>query len=840
MKRIACLLLVISVLVSVVSVSAAEEKTVVDFVLVLDCSGSMLKYDPNHLAATACKSFIDMIPIQDARVSVITFGYGGGGFDFKTFNVTYDKNLVHQIAPLTGEMTVEQKVALQEKITAAAKKDGDNTPVGQALAAAVETLISGGSTDGNACVILLSDGGLTSPIAYQESENLVDSAAKKAKEHEWPIYCIELDYRNSNDGETKENRQRLNRICELSGAGKDGRTKVSSSDEVWDAFWKIFQKFTEPVGAEHEELKIGEDGTVEKHFTVPELASETNVIIYGKSVDAVELINKTQNTSVKFTSSKADKKYIVNVDPNYFAVKVVCPESGEWIAKVYGDKNATVDAYSHHVREMALDIVASPDGSERLTKNDTIKIQSYFSYGETDLTNNVFYTQNKASLLVVSQDGTKYEFEMTGETNGYHYELPVNAVPSGKFTVQVVLKNDMFRNGEKVSDPITFVSENLPLTLNPNAAPLSLEGYVNGTFADVDLTTIYNNPDGDPVEYVLTCNSDRTVSFEILDTEYDLMKIATGMVPGTYQVQIEAKDPDMTEPLVFNGLTLTVENRSIECEKIKTQKVWVDYYSNFLMRQDPDNLILDIDLNDYFTDPDGVELTYSAVTADVPGLVQASMNGSVLHVEPLEKGDVVLKTTVSDGVETIEAEIKIEVVSGKSVYWQTHWIFWAMAFGAILAAILFALYVKSKTYMKGSWMLTVQQNYNTISSEVGMPVRNMSVVKKAKSKPFLMKDLINEYMVFMQDQGNLKNEAVTFLNLPEVKNIKFKGVFGKIGFVFLNQAGSDKVEVEYNGQLKSGVKKFRVNGGEIRVTLKRTSEMGYDETLSFFFKCTGK
>lgn len=841
MKKIACLLLAVCLLVSVVPAASAEEKTVVDFVLVLDCSGTMLKNDPNQLAATACKSFVDLIPIQDARVSVITFGYGGGGFNFNTFKVTYDKNLVHQIMPLTGQMTVEQKMELQNKITAAAKKDGDNTPVGQALAAAVETLISGGSSDGNACVILLSDGGLTSPIAYQESENLVTSASKKAKEHEWPIYCIELDYRNTNDSSTKENRQRLNRICELSGAGKDGRTKVNNPEEVWNAFWKIFQKFTEPVDAEHESLVIGNDGTVEKHFTVPELASETNVIIYGKSVDAVELINKSQNTSVKFTSSKADKKYIVNVDPSYFAVKVICPEPGEWVAKVYGDKNAKVDAYSHHVREMALQIVASPNGSERLTKNDTIKIQSFFSYGGVDQTNNLFYTQNPASLVVTSHDGSKYEFAMEGQTNGYHYELPVSAIPSGNFTVQVVLRHNMFRNGEKVSDPINFVSENLPLTLNPNAGALALEGYVNGTFADVDMTAIFDNPDGDPVEYVLSCASDRTVEFSANITEHDMMQIAAGLVPGTYQMQIAATDPDMTEPLVYSGLTLTVVNREMEVQEIERQKVWVDYYSNFLMRQDVGNTVLDIDLNQYITDPDGVKLVFGDVSASEEGLVDASISeAGILHVEPLQKGELVLKTTVSDQVDTIDVEIEVKVVSGKAEYWRTHWFYWAMVFGAILAAILFCLYVKSKTSMKGSWMVTITKDYASISTEVGMSVRSMRVVKNAKSKPFAMKDLVNEFMAYMNDQADLKNKTVTFLNTPEAQAIKFKGIFKGVGFIIQDIPTGENVEIEHNGQIKTGTKKFRVSGGELRVTLKRATEMGFTENLSIYFKNTGK
>ena len=844
LKRISCLLLALCLLASVVMpAQAAEEKTVVDFVLVLDCSNTMNRYDPEHLAATACKMFIDMIPIQDARVSVITFGYTGGGFDFKTFKVDYDKNLIHQIAPLTGNMTAEQKAELQEKITAAAKKKGDNTPVGQALAAAVETLINGGSSDGNACVILLSDGGLTSPIAFNESIQLVDAAAKKASEHEWPIYCIELDFQNLNDSKTKENRTRLNRICELSGAGQDGRTDVKSPEDVWNAFWRIFEKFTDPVDPEYQELVIGADGTVEKTFQVPDLASETNIIIQGGGVTAVELTNKTQNTSVKFTESKAEKKYIVNVDPSYFSVKIVCPESGEWVAKVYGNANAKVDAYSHHVREMNLAIVASPDGSERLTKNDKIKFQSYFTYGGVDQHNLLFYGQSPANLVVTSQDGTVKEYVMDADTNGYKFELPVSDIPSGTFTAQVILKHDMFRNGETVSDPITFTSENLPLTLRPDAGPISLEANVNGTFEALDMYRIYDNPDGDPVSYELTCTSDPTVKF---DANHDnnnpnVLHITTGLVPGTYQIRVGAKDPDMTEPLFYDQLTLVVKNTPIDTLKeLERQRLWSDYYDNFLIRQNPDKTVLDIDLSEYFVDPDGVPLEYSAVTADQAGLVDASISNGVLHVEPLEEGDVVLTFSVSDKVEPINAELEIKVVSGKSEYWRTHWIYWAMAVAAIVAAVLICLYIRSHTFMKGSWMVTITKEYNSISSEVGLPARNLSVVKRAKNKPFLMKDLVNEFIPYMNDQFNLKNELVNFLSTPEANAIKFKGIFKGLGFVVMDIPTGGKVEIEYNNQIKSGVKKFRVSGGDLRVTLKRDTDMGFSETMSIYFKNTGK
>ena len=84
-RRLLCLTLAALVLASCLTMTAfaadpqdSEENGIVDFVLVLDCSGSLNVTDPSHLCATACKMFVDMVPLENARISVIAFGYDGG------------------------------------------------------------------------------------------------------------------------------------------------------------------------------------------------------------------------------------------------------------------------------------------------------------------------------------------------------------------------------------------------------------------------------------------------------------------------------------------------------------------------------------------------------------------------------------------------------------------------------------------------------------------------------------------------------------------------------------------------------------------------------------------
>jgi hypothetical protein len=54
-----------------------EEEPPKDIVLLLDCSESLGFNDPKNLRLEACKSFIDTLPTENARISVIAFGYEG-------------------------------------------------------------------------------------------------------------------------------------------------------------------------------------------------------------------------------------------------------------------------------------------------------------------------------------------------------------------------------------------------------------------------------------------------------------------------------------------------------------------------------------------------------------------------------------------------------------------------------------------------------------------------------------------------------------------------------------------------------------------------------------------
>ena len=792
MKKLACLMMVLCLLLTLVPVkaSASEDAKTTDFVLILDCSGSMAKNDRKGLTADACKKFMDLLPIENARIGVIAYGYSGKSYDYEYFTVQYDANLIQVLSGLSGAMDEDAVDALKASIESVTTKERGSNPtsaIGQALAAGVDMLLKGGATDGNACLILFSDGGSTSAIAYGESNSLAVSVPKKAKEHDWPIFCIELDYEGTNETSSKEgreNRKRLTDICVNSGAGAEGRMKVSDPADVAEALLKIFDRYMDVSDdGFNDDMKLDENGVAVRDFDVPELSSELNIIVSSEAVDYLELITpKGVSRKISSDSNDGDWRSIVE-EGSYISVKVLRPEAGTWTVKAYGDPNASIHGYGRPIRELNMQLIGSPASGTRVTKNDKISLQSYFVYGGGGLNSSGFYADNPAEVEVVSYDAAMNiksvkSFPMTGDSSGYYLDLGVNKIPSGTFTVQVVLKHDMFRSGEQRSNILTYTSENLPLE-HDESQNIDRSGKVNADLEVIDLTKVFPNPDGDPVEYVLECVNDRNATFEHPIDDNDYMVIKTGLNVGTYEMQIKATDPDMTTPLVHD-FVVTVTDTPIEEKKIPKQELWSDAFSF----QDAGPMELNLDLNEYFVDPDGVPLTYGEISADAAGLVNATMNGSVIHAEPVNKGlegEVMLIVTVDDGISTISAEI-----------------------------IIIVLY--KNTLVKGVWRITMtnENGESCSASDVNIPV----LTGCGKKRQFKLVNLTAELAMYMQGSAKPGTEYMDYFTGGAAK-IALKGVtFGK-GASVKNVPSDGSVSVTVNGlekknpSISSGILTFR-------------------------------
>ena len=299
-RRLLCLTLAALVLASCLTMTAfaadpqdSEENGIVDFVLVLDCSGSLNVTDPSHLCATACKMFVDMVPLENARISVIAFGYDGGT-QYTLKNMSIDNPLdlkkVYLVSDMVEASAIKDKNALKQQVTDATSKSGTNTPLGTALLSAVDLLENNGASDKNACVILLTDGRIAAQQNRYDDKDNAHTAAKTAASHDWPVYTMHL-----NDGERygagSEETTLMRQIAEESGAGEDGYTPLTSFQEgnaaVARAFMNIFNRFMFGGNGNIITKTADAQGDVTCDFEVPELTSETTVIVSGASLKSV-------------------------------------------------------------------------------------------------------------------------------------------------------------------------------------------------------------------------------------------------------------------------------------------------------------------------------------------------------------------------------------------------------------------------------------------------------------------------------------------------------------------------------------------------------------------------
>lgn len=689
-KRIMLFAIVMALMLGMLTVSAAAddagayEEMPDNFVILLDCSRSLETNDPQNLCLQACKNFVDKLPSQNAKVSVVAFGYRDG--EAYTYSADYgisahDKNseLIHTIIPLgdlnSTEATSEYK-AIVESTNANNRGNSKTwTPISYAIAASVDMLEKASVQDGKACIILVSDG-VNEPYGIGNAEGgysmvwddrLVESASLKAGNHQWTIYSIALNYGNKDAVETRKAASYLDKICANSGARNVGVIACEKPIDVHVAFQRIFRDFYRLAQKDPTVIKL--PGSYS--FQIPELTSEACVDIFSEdtttNIESVKLVNVTDGTETWINKNVDDSNLVAVIEEgSYYSVKMFCPKAGEWKVEVYGDNDARVLVSSTEIKEMGLKMQTTPsDLSTAMNKGDSISVDSFFYYRTIELRNHEFYLTHKAKLLVTQGNKTVKEYEMDASTSGYHCDLSLRDLSGGSYKLQVLLEDVMFRDGKKYSNAEEFKIENKPLTV-ASTQKMSFDAYVNATVGPIDLNNIFNNPDGDPISCTVRCVNERSAEFQTtLDNGY--LSINTGFKPGAYTLEIDAKDPDMKNPVSYKSIELNITNRPPEQrEKLGKQTLLVNTYP--FHKTDMKQLALSLD--DYFTDPDGVALTYTASVDS--NCVELLQNGASIQLTPKEVGTCTVSLTASDGIEELSTSFEVKVEDGKAFYWKQY------------------------------------------------------------------------------------------------------------------------------------------------------------------------
>lgn len=145
----------------------------------------------------------------------------------------------------------------------------------------------------------------------------------------------------------------------------------------------------------------------------------------------------------------------------------------------------------------------------------------------------------------------------------------------------------------------------------------------------VDVAAYFTDPEGDTLTYSAVSSSVANASVAVSGSTVTV----TGVAAGSAVVTVTARDPEgLTAEQAF---PVTVPNRApVAVGAIEDLDVFVDS-------------VAEVDVAGYFTDPDGDELAYRAVSSDTT-LAAVTVSGSVVAVTGRAVGSVTVTVTAQD------------------------------------------------------------------------------------------------------------------------------------------------------------------------------------------------
>ncbi len=449
-------------------ISGSDEVQDINFVLLMDCSGSMGKSDEKKLYQSAARMFTDMLPTEGAKLAVVGFGsdYGDEAYPMALQGSSALQNrLVKVFYPLSSVESKESREAAKAAINTATESiEGTTyTPIGYALTAAVDILVQGGAADHQGAIILLSDGRVT---GQSDSYNggwdyySIDAAADAANSHKWPIYCMELneDGVNNDLSSSEGNLGRYQMRENIPARTGTEPVELSQATQAESSFADIFSRYYDTIPT------IGyqaiQNGQAAMDFFVEEMVAETSLTLIGETgqLEYLELKHPDgtmERLDIGTAAEQAEDREI-SFEDRYIIIKLLTPENGDWQIIAHGPDGIELGLYAVSIRELNLHLTdndpAIVDGE--IGVGSTIDFNAQFIYHNTPYYSPTIYSKLAARLEVNGPNGKKY-YIMEGTEEGYKYTLNFNR--EGEYTVRAVVHDDIFRTEDRYSEAFLYV-----------------------------------------------------------------------------------------------------------------------------------------------------------------------------------------------------------------------------------------------------------------------------------------------------------------------------------------------------------------------------------------------
>lgn len=294
-----------------------------------------------------------------------------------------------------------------------------------------------------------------------------------------------------------------------------------------------------------------------------------------------------------------------------------------------GDARCDIGALERAASANAPPTVDNPIDVRTLQSNDdqiTIDLSTVFSDPENGPLTYSAVSSNPASVLA--------------STSGA--QLIITPVADGVVTVDVTATDQL---GATATDSLTVIVANQAPVID-NAIPnQSLSA--NGSPQSFDLSTVFSDPDNDPLTFTVESDNPAVVTAAI---DGNLLTISPGQ-DGNATISVTATDDLNAAATDQFDVNVEVGNQPPNI---------ISPISDQTERAGGDAVTFDLSM--VFADPDKDALTFTATSSD-PQVVTAELQGSSLTLTPVAKGNVSIDVTASDPSEAAVTDTLVFVVT---------------------------------------------------------------------------------------------------------------------------------------------------------------------------------
>lgn len=770
-----------------------QEGKTVDFVLVLDCSGSMNQSDPWKMSVSAARMFVDLLPVENTRIAVVGFGPDWGE---ESYVLDYDretKTLSKAAFPLEHVSSRKEKDQVKNAVSSVVNENRGTsyTSIGYGLLTAIDMLDKGQAKDDSACIVLVSDGRVTETEQTAKKDEYIDkkekitlfhsieNAIEKAKGRNWPVYCLELNYDNLTPAKSWLRQRAVTQIPRITNGTGGERIEVTSPQDIDAAFAKIFSRFFEVDEFDKEWPKEGVLDHCER-FTVEEMTAEINITISGMHTDQVtslEITDPKGNSKIYTKSETTDSRDIVFEREQYLMAKLIRPMAGEWSVTARGTNGISIKIMVIPVRELNLRLSTQQALEEILPKGKSVDFTASFIYNGGAYSSDRFYVDNPAYLEIVE---TNEKFPMESGTDNYKGTVVFH--DAGQYTVRACVESGYFRNDRKESQEFRFEIENLGIENIGEIPDISMG--INDT-KDIDCKQYFSSLDDDEMYYQLKVAQTSELAGEF--SESGILTLKSGTKAGEFDLVICANDGEM-ENDAEQPFKVTIGNQPAQILGSEAINIRVSYG-----KENPPSWLLkvlgvdltsraEIKVDEHFKDEDGIPLIYSIEGLSSDSVVevndQTEKTGKIF-IEGRKRGETtfhIIAVDRSDPSIILDKEIHVESVSMGGYIWEgIKWKVTGLGVVIFVMSALILLTVGGRR-IHGIWSVTVDDEF----------VDEIQLGKLAsgkKSKCTLNAILLDLNLPICQSDkivlkgGNNWTKPVTIVGLGNAEEVDYRNIY---------------------------------------------------------------